>query len=121
MVQILTPSTGAVREGGKLRLNILGYEVGERVLFWVAGAGWAVSEIAALADTTVGVLGYGAVPYRNVGGVVPLAIDADDLLARLRAVQQDSAGLPHAERWEATMAFLEAGEFTRVPPFVPGM
>lgn len=121
MVQILTPSTGAVREGGKLRLNILGYEVGERVLVWIAGTGWAVSEISALADTTVGVLGYGAVPYRDVAGVLLPTVDADDLLARLRAVQQDSADLPHAERWEATMAFLEAGELTRVPPFVPGM
>lgn len=121
MVEILTPSTGKTRPGGKLRLNILGYEVGERALFWMDTAGWAVAEITALADTVVGMRGYGAIPYRDIGGVLPPAGDADDLLARLNAVQQESQGQPHAARWEATMAFLEAGELTRVPPFVPGM
>lgn len=123
MVQILTPSTGAVREGGKLRLNSSGYQVGERVLVWGAG-GWVVSEIAALGDTTVDLPLQPQVPYRQIAGVLQPHVDADDLLARLNAIVAESNAAIRAatdDKWERVMAFLEAGELTRVPPFVPGM
>jgi hypothetical protein len=123
MVDILTPSTGETRPGGKLRLNNRGFEVGERVLAR-CGGGWIVSDITALADTTVGIRCHGALPYRDIAGAIPPEVDADQLLERLRAVERTADAAVEAARrakWDALMEFLEAGELTRVPPLVPGM
>jgi hypothetical protein len=123
MVDILTPSTGETRPGGKLRLNNRGFEVGERVLAW-AGGGWIVSDITALADTTVGVRCHGALSYRDIAGTLSPKVDAEQLLARIRAVERDADAAIEAARqakWDALMQFLEGGDLARVPPFVPGM
>jgi hypothetical protein len=62
------PQTGKTRRGGKRRLHILGSDVGERVLFWIAEEGWVVLEMTALGDTAIGLHGHGEVAYRDVAG-----------------------------------------------------
>lgn len=128
MVKVLTPSTGEIREGGSLRLNILGFQPGDRALYRGEFGAWLIADVRAIGESGLilekdGKL-YANPSWREVAGIVAKGADETELLAELKRREQDgdlAVAQARKRKWDKVRVVLEKRRFlSRAAGFTPG-
>lgn len=128
MVEIVTPSTGARREGGDLRLNVLRIAPPDRVLFRTSFGGWQIAECGSTGELGITLTRDGRffanAAYREIAGVVAAGVDEDAFLANLVALEKHGDAEIAAARKakaDALRVLLDCGDLDRSNVFIPGL
>lgn len=127
-MRVFTPSTGKTRTFGDPRWNALKIETGERVLARLSLGGWLVGSVIGIAELGVtlrlpkGELQTINVEWRELAGVVPEGANADDLIAKVVALEErGDEGIAKARRakWDTMRKQLDH-DLHRSNSFIPG-